>query len=59
MKNELQERFSRMKSMALRSIAKEMKRDLSMMSESDIDNMIKEFEEKKSKEISNDSVSFY
>lgn len=59
MKNDLQERFSRMKSMALRSIAKEMKRDLCMMSEADIDNMIKEFETKKSKEISNDSVSFY
>lgn len=51
MKNELQERFSRMKSMALRSIAKEMKRDLGMMTEADIDNMLKEFEAKKSKEM--------
>ena len=56
---DIDSRYRRARSIALRSIAEEMGMDLGMMSEADIDNMLKEFEEKKSKEISNDSVSFY
>ena len=44
-----------MKSMALRSIAKEMKKDLCIMSDDEVDVMLKNFEEKKEKEICNDN----
>lgn len=49
--SEMESRYRRSRSIALRSIAEEMEKDLGIMSENDIDAMLKEFEAKKSKEI--------
>lgn len=51
---DINSRYRRARSIALRSIAEEMGKDLGNMSEDDIDNMLKEFETKKSKEIRNE-----
>lgn len=48
---DINSRYRRARSIALRSIAEEMGKDLGVMTEDDIDKMLKDFEEKKSKEM--------